>query len=96
VSFSAESGTWGRRTGESMLGIARMLYNFTTWSFAELPDDVHEVRVDGAAAFPDAARETAHGFLFEYATRAAGRPVVIESSRPTSDRLVYRIRVAPA
>jgi hypothetical protein len=93
-SFSAEPGTWGRRTGESMLGIARMLYNFTTWSFAELPGDVHEVCVDGAANFPDAARETAQGFLAEYARRAAGRPVAIESQRPTPDRIVYRIRVA--
>lgn len=93
-SFSAEPGTWGRRTGESMLGIARMLYNFTSWSFTQLPGDVHEVCVDGAAQFPDSARETAHGFLAEYARRAAGRAVVIESRRPTPDRIVYRIRVA--
>src|SRR5688572_24030687 len=52
-SFSAEPGTWGRRTGDSMLGIARMLYNFTTWSLLQLPGDVHEVCVDGAADFPD-------------------------------------------
>jgi hypothetical protein len=93
-SFSAERGTWGRRTGESMLGIARMLYNFTTWSFAELPGEVHEVRVDGAEAFPEAARETAHGFLAEYAARAAGRAVAIESRRAAPDQIVYRIRVA--
>lgn len=93
-SFSAEPGTWGRRTGESMLGIARMLYSFTTWSFTQLPGDVHEVHVDGAAAFPEAARETAHGFLAEYARRAAGRAVAVESRRPTQDRIVYRISVA--
>jgi hypothetical protein len=93
-SFSAEPGTWGRRTGDSMLGIARMLYNFTAWSFSRLPGDVHEVCVDAAADFPEAARETAHGFLAEYARRAAGRAVVVESQRPTPDRIVYRIRVA--
>jgi hypothetical protein len=52
------------------------------------------VCVDGAADFPDSARETAHGFLAEYASRAAARPVAVDSRRPTLDRIVYRIRVA--
>jgi hypothetical protein len=92
--FKAGPGTWGRRTGETMLGIARLLYNFMEWSFVALPDDVCEVRVDGCASFPEAARETAHGFLQEYAERAAGQPVVVESARPRDEHIVYRIRLA--
>jgi hypothetical protein len=92
--FAAEPGTWGRRTGETMLGMARLLYNFMTWKFAALPDGAYEVTVDSAADFPEAARETAHGFVGEYATRAAGQPVVVESERPTRERVVYRIRLA--
>lgn len=92
--FAAEPGTWGRRTGETMLGIARLLYNFMTWRFSALPGDVYEVYVEDAADFPEAARETAHGFVAEYAARAAGRPVLVESERPTRDRVVYRIRLA--
>jgi hypothetical protein len=92
--FKAGPGTWGRRTGETMLGIARLLYNFMDWTFAALPGDMYEVRVDGCASFPEAARETAHGFLNEYAERAAGQAVIVESERPRDEHIVYRIRLA--
>lgn len=92
--FAASPGTWGRRTGEAMLGIGQLLYNFSHWSFAELPGDVFEISAGGAAQFPDAARETAHGFLAYYAARASGQEAVVESERPSPDRIVYRIRLA--
>lgn len=92
--FAAAPGTWGRRTGEAMLGIGQLLYNFTQWSFAELPGDVFEISAGDAAEFPEAARETAHGFLAYYASRASGQEAVVESERPKPDCIVFRIRLA--
>jgi hypothetical protein len=42
-SFRAAPGTWGPRVGQTMMGIGKLLYNFTSWSFrsngGEIPRD---------------------------------------------------------
>ena len=90
--FVAESGTWGPRVGQMMLGVGKLLYNFTEWTFRELPGGVFEIGVEKAAELPEAARHTAHGFLHWFAERAAGKPMQVESTRTSPDRIVFRIQ----
>jgi len=90
-SFAAEPGTWGRHVGETMMGMGKLLYNFSDWSFHAETDDVCEIRVTDALHFPDPARFTAEGFLKWFAEHAADRPMRVESSRPSPDRVVIRL-----
>jgi hypothetical protein len=92
--FAAEPGTWGTRVGQTMLGIGKLLYNFTEWTFREAEGGAFEIAVDQAAAYPETARHTAHGFLQWFAERAADRPMRVESARPSPDRIVFRIQAA--
>jgi hypothetical protein len=92
--FAAEPGTWGARVGQTMMGIGKLLYNFTEWTFREAPGGVYEIAVERAAEYPEPARHTAHGFLQWFAERAAGRPMRVESSRPSPDRILFRIGYA--
>ena len=90
-SFATEPGSWGVRVGEAMVGMGRLLYNFTEWSFHPETDDVFEVRVSDAKHFPDVARYTAEGFLKWFVEHAADRALRVESTRPTQDCIVLRI-----
>ena len=92
--FAAEPGTWGRRVGETMMGMGKLLYNFTEWSFHPETDDACEVHVSDAHDYPDAARYTAEGFLRWFAEHAAERPMRVESTRPSRDLVVLRIESA--
>lgn len=56
-------GNWGKRTGDIMMGMGKLLYNFTTWSFSELGAGVYRTPCDHAEEFPECAVHTAHGFL---------------------------------
>jgi hypothetical protein len=93
-SFAAEPGTWGRSIGEAMMGMGRLLYNFTDWGFHADADDACEIRVSDALHFPDPARYAAEGFLKWFAERAADRPMRVESSRPSPEHVVIRIESA--
>jgi hypothetical protein len=90
-SFAAEPGTWGRHAGEAMMGMGKLLYNFSEWTFHVETDDACEVHVSDALHFPDPARYTAEGFLRFFAERAADRPMRVSSSRPSPDLIVIRI-----
>ena len=90
-SFAAGPGTWGRHVGEAMMGMGKLLYNFTEWSFHPETDDACEIHVSDALHFPDPARYTAEGFLKWFAEHAADRPMRVESTRPSPDRVVIRI-----
>jgi hypothetical protein len=92
--FAVEPGTWGPRVGQTMIGIGKLLYNFTEWTFREAPGGAFEIGVLHAADYPETARHTAHGFLQWFAERAAGRALRVESQRPTPDRIVFRIESA--
>ena len=90
-SFDAGPGKWGTRVGELMLGIAGILYNFTRWSFSEVGPESWEIVVEEAQDLPDAAVHTAHGFLDWYLERSSNRRIRSSLSRPTPDRLVFRL-----
>jgi hypothetical protein len=93
-SFVAAPGAWGMRVGQTMMGIGKLLYNFTFWTFRPVEGEIYEIEVSEARDFPDPARFAAQGFLCTFAERAAGREMRVSSTRPTPDRIVYRIRPA--
>lgn len=93
-SYAAEPGTWGPRVGQTMIGIGKLLYNFTTWSFRSADGDVFEIEARDARDYPETARHTAQGFVRWFAEHAAGRPMRVDSSRPTPDHIVFRIQPA--
>jgi hypothetical protein len=89
--FDAGKNSWGRRAGEMMVGIAGVLYNFTRWSFSEVGPDVWEIVASEAKDFPDTAAHTAHGFLQWYLDRTSDGRMHAELTRPSPDRVVFRI-----
>ncbi len=90
--FEAKPGEWGPRSGELMVGIAGTLYNFTRWQFEEVEPGEWEIEASEAGDFPDAAAHTAHGFLEWYANRASTSSIETRLSRPSPDRVVFRMR----
>lgn len=90
-SFDSGRGTWGRRAGELMVGIAGVLYNFTRWSFAETGTDEWQIVAAEALHLPDAAAQTAHGFLQWYLDRTSEGRVRAELARPSPDRVVFSL-----
>jgi len=90
-SLAAESRTWGPRVGQTMAGIGRLLYNFMSWSFREVDEEIFEVETRDAADFPESARHTAEGFLHWFAVHTAGQPMRVTSRRPSPDRVVFRL-----
>jgi len=93
-SFAAEPGTWGRHVGETMMGMGKLLYNFTEWTFHLETDDACEIHVCDALHFPDPARYAAEGFLKWFAEHAADRPMRVSSTRSSGDCVVIRIESA--
>lgn len=93
-SFDAEPGTWGPRVGQTMIGIGRLLYNFTSWSFRQVEGELYEIEANDALEYPDTARYTALGFIRWFAERTSGSPMRVESERPTPDRIVFRVQPA--
>jgi hypothetical protein len=93
-SFRAAPGTWGPRVGQTMMGIGKLIYNFTGWSFRAVGPEIFEIEVVDARDYPEPARYTAQGFLRRFAEFAADRPMKVESTRPTPDRIVFRIQPA--
>ena len=90
--FKVEPGQWGKRTGEIMMGMGKLLYNFTRWSFSDLGAGVYQISCEEASEFPDCAVETAHGFIERYASRASGRTVKVDSTRPSRAKIVFTVR----
>jgi hypothetical protein len=89
--YRVEPGQWGKRTGEIMMGIGKLLYNFTSWSFSDLGSGVYQISCEDASDFPDSAVETAHGFIEHYAKHASGRAVKVDSVRPSRAKVVFTV-----
>ena len=90
--YKVEAGGWGRRTGEIMMGMGKLLYNFTSWSFREVGGGVYEITCEDAADFPDCAVDAAHGFIERYAENAAGRAIEVRSERRGRGTIVFTVQ----
>jgi hypothetical protein len=93
-SFAVAPGSWGLRVGQTMMGIGKLLYNFSAWTFRPAGGEVFEIEVSEARDYPDTARYAAQGFLRCFAERASGVPMQVQSTRPTPDRILFRIEPA--
>lgn len=80
----------GRRIGNMIVTVAGMIFTFGNWRYASLEDHDFEIRVEDAAAMPDAARLAVQGFVAYVATRATGAPIRVSSRRPRPDFVVFR------
>jgi hypothetical protein len=89
--YKVEPGQWGKGTGEIMMGMGKLLYNFTRWSFRDLGTGAFEITCEEASDFPDCAVETAHGFIEHYAAKASGRKVTVHSARPSRAKVVFTV-----
>jgi hypothetical protein len=94
--YKAETGSWGKRTGEIMLGMGKLLYNFTSWSFRDAGSGLHEITCSEAEDFPDCAVDTAHGFIERYAEDASGQPVRVRSERRGRGTVVFLVQAFDA
>ena len=56
------------------MGIGKLIYNFTSWSFRAVGEEVFEIAVTDAREYPEPARYTAQGFLRRFAEFAAIAP----------------------
>ena len=90
--YKVEPGGWGLRTGEIMMGMGKLLYNFTRWSFREVGGGVYEIICEDAAEFPDCAVDTAHGFIERYAENAAGHAIRVRSERRGPGTIVFSVQ----
>jgi hypothetical protein len=94
--FDASVETWGKRAGTLATTLTAVLYNFTRWTFeAKEERGGFQITVEGAREFPDYLRFVGEGFI-EYISRhqSRGRNVLVSSTRPTPDRVVYEVKVA--
>ncbi len=83
----------GVRVGKMIVTLSRAIYNFTAFHFEPGTDGVSfSIRVEDAAAFPEAARFATQGFVEHVASRAAGYAIRVTSERPSHDVVVYRAR----
>jgi hypothetical protein len=90
--YKVEPGGWGRRTGEIMMGMGKLLYNFTSWSFREVGGGIYEITCEDAADFPDCAVDTAQGFIERYAENAAGHGIQVRSERRGPGTIVFTVQ----
>jgi hypothetical protein len=91
--LEATSEHMGVRVGKVIVTISRAIYNFTCFHYEPGDDGVSfSIRVEDAAAFPEAARFATQGFVEYVASRAAGYAMHVTSERPSPDVVVYRAR----
>ena len=78
------------KEGQTLVGLAALVYNFGHWSFEG--DDLTEftVTMDDATPLPELARNTIAGFMESLVEHCVGARVAISSERPSADRVVFR------
>jgi hypothetical protein len=91
--FAKKGAALDLRGLQTVIGAARMIYDFGHWEASESEGGALEILVKDAAVMPDCALHTAEGFLEHFGEATAGRMPRIESRRlPNGD---IHIRVVP-
>ena len=92
--FEASLEKWGVRVGKLMVTLAPELWNFTEWKFELIPGEPlrgYRIVVDDAAALPECARFTSHGFLEYLARMATGLSLRVTSERMPGGRIIFTV-----
>lgn len=89
--LDATADNLGTRVGRMIVTVSGAIYSFGTWHFevGEAYGDF-TIRVEDAAAMPEAARLATQGFVQAVATRVARAPRRISSERPRPDLVLFR------
>lgn len=86
--LSACRDEWGDRVLKVMTGTSRSFYNFMEWDVVDLDERRSELRVTGAAAWPDPLIPITEGFIL----RLADHPEVsVTGARTAPDTVVFRV-----
>lgn len=80
-----------RDAGAALVRVAPLLCNFTQWTYHADPEpsDTFRIEVLNAAEFSDLLRFIAQGCIQYLGERVNRRPVVVSSTRPTLNQIVY-------
>jgi len=92
--FEATTEKWGANVGRIVVSFASVAYNFGRWTY-EAGEDQASARivVEGARDLPEFSRITAEGFIsYMWSVTLKAEDVVVTSTRPTQDSIVYAIR----
>lgn len=92
--FAKKTSALDLRGIQTVIGVARVLYNFGRWEARAGEGGTFEIEVLDAAEMPDAALHTAEGFLELFGEVTTGqRPRIASRRRPNGD---IWIGVSPA
>jgi hypothetical protein len=89
--LDATADNLGTRVGRMIVTVSGAIYSFGRWHF-EVGKEFGEftIRVEDAAAMPEAARFATQGFVQAIASRVARAPRRITSERPRLDLVLFR------
>ena len=90
--YVTRTETWSPRgAGAALVRLAPLLCNFTRWTYHADPEpsDTFRIEVQNAAEFSDLLRFIAQGCIQYLGERVNRRPVLVTSTRPTPDHIVY-------
>lgn len=95
--FDATAEKWGMRVGKLLVTLGPALWNFTQWTFEfepGLPVRGFRLVVREAAALPECARFTCHGFIEYLARSAAGLTLRVTSERLPGGMIIFTASTA--
>ncbi|HTO05871.1 MAG TPA: hypothetical protein VMR86_02350 [Myxococcota bacterium] len=92
--FEATTERWGANAGRIIVTFASVAYNFGRWTYEPGEDPTWaRIAVEGGRDLPEFSRITAEGFIgYMWTVILKAEDVVVTSSRPTPDSIVYEIR----
>lgn len=81
----------GPRAGQTLVGLAPLLLNFSTWSFHNEREDGRAFRIEvhDARQIPDSLVLIVQGLVEYLSTRVFDERIPVSAERPAPDRLVF-------
>lgn len=92
AAFIQDAASRGERMGPVLVRISELALNFARWSFEGDSMEDFTVRVAEAGELPESTRYSVEGFIRTLASDLAGVSIVVESSRPQPDIVLFRGR----
>ena len=81
----------GSRAGNTLVGLAPLLLNFSHWGFESESEDGHAFRIEvtDAHAFPNDLVPIVQGLIEYLTTRVFDARLRVTAARPTRDQIVF-------
>lgn len=88
--LDATVARWGERLGPLLSSLGEAMFRDTRWKVDVAPEGgSFQVEVHLPPGFPECARHSSTGFIEFLGSHASGAPVVVRSSRPSPDRMLF-------